>query len=100
MSDLISIDYEQMQNIGSQFDREADVVNKVLNDLKNQIQVLRSGGLISDAANAWYQEMDSDVLPAVQRFIEALMEAQQVTNQIISTMQTADDEASRYLPKN
>lgn len=99
MSDTISIEYEQMNQICTRFSEESARVRKVMNELERQIQVLKQGGWIADAADAYYQEMDSDVLPGVNRLVQALELAADATNQISTTMKNAEQEAQSFFPK-
>jgi WXG100 family type VII secretion target len=100
MADVISIDYERVKTLGNHFIQQSERVRKELNELNSQMQVLRNGGWIADAATAFYQDMESDLLPGVQRLVQALEIAQDVANQISQVMENAEEEASSFLPKS
>lgn len=99
MSDVISIDYEKMQKVANDFDREAGRVKKVLNDVNAQLNILRRGGWIAEAATKFYQEMDNDVCPGIDRLQSALTMASAKSRDIISTMKSSTDEACACLPR-
>lgn len=99
MSDIISIEYEQVSQIGTRFADESTRVQAVINQLEQQIQVLKQGGWIADAADAYYQEMDSDVMPAMLRLVQALSLASETMGQVASTLSNAEQEACGFFPK-
>jgi WXG100 family type VII secretion target len=99
MSNTIAIEYEQVSQMSSHFSEESARVRKVLTDLERQIQVLKQGGWIGDAADAYYQEMDTDVIPGVNRLIEALTLAADTMSQLSTTMKNAEEEAQACFPK-
>jgi WXG100 family type VII secretion target len=49
---------------------------------------------IGRGSEAFFSEMDGEVLPAVVRLQQALQQANQVSKEIVQTMQQADEEAS------
>ena len=57
-------------------------------------QELHGGGWIGRGSEAFFREMEGEVMPAVRRLIEALAQANQVTNQISKLFHQADQEAS------
>jgi hypothetical protein len=63
------------------------------------MEVLRGGDWIGQGARKFYAEMDSDILPSLQRLIAAMGEATKVTRQISDIVKQTEDEAARILDK-
>jgi WXG100 family type VII secretion target len=66
----------------------------VIQKVKGSMEPLQSGGWIGRAADAFFDEMNSEVLPATDRLQKVLDQASQVTKQIVQTVRQAEDEAS------
>jgi WXG100 family type VII secretion target len=66
-ADRIRADYPTLENIASTFDREQERIQQVQNALSQHVDILRSGGWVSDAADTFYREMDDELLPSVGR---------------------------------
>jgi WXG100 family type VII secretion target len=98
MSLIISIKYDGMQSTAQQFEEAAGKVKKMQGEIQQQIDVLKKGSWLSEAANRWYGEMDNDVLPGVQRLHEAYMRSSQVCREIGKMMEQAEEEAGNVLP--
>jgi WXG100 family type VII secretion target len=98
MSDMISVDYNQLSGVAQQFEQESMRVKKLMNDIDAQINTLRRGGWIADAATRFYQEMDNEVMPGVSRLQQALNQAASTCRDIATTMDDADQEACSCLP--
>lgn len=99
MSNLIQIDHDAMKAIASQFGRQSDDVTRMYRQVVTAIEKLRDGGWIGEGADAFFEEMDGEVLPAVQRLIAALAMADKVSNDISQLMENADEEASDPLKR-
>ena len=89
----VQANYEQLSQIATTFDENADLVNQQLRRVMQQIDQCRQGNWEGSHADAFYARMDNDVLPGVQRLFRALGEANDVTNQIIRIFEAAEEEA-------
>lgn len=98
MSDVTSIQYEAMQNVANQFDQEAARIQRILTQVNSHVNTLKGGGWIADAATQFYNEMDNDVCPAIQRLHDSLREASRVSREIITVLKAAEEEACGCLP--
>lgn len=99
MADIISVDYEKMKAVANTFDQESSQVKSVLTNITNQIQVLKNGGWLADAATAYYQEMDNDVCPGINRLVQAMTQSAQVCRNICTLLDSAEQEAAGLIPK-
>lgn len=84
-----------LKTIGRGFQQSSEASVQTLRQLKGAMEVLRGGDWIGQGAKKFYQEMDSDVLPAVQRLASALAHGAQTTARISQVMKRAEEEASR-----
>ena len=91
----IRADYAELARIESLFAQEAATVRQIRSTLRGSMEVLQGGGWVGEGANAFYAEMNSDVLPALQRMEQAFEQAQQITRQIRGVMQQAEQDAAR-----
>jgi WXG100 family type VII secretion target len=94
MAEVIRVDYEVLQQIADKFGRQSEVVAAVQQAVRSAMDPLEGGGWEGRGSDAFFNEMNSDILPAVQRLNDALTQAQAVSKQIHNLMQQAEDEAS------
>jgi WXG100 family type VII secretion target len=87
-------DYDSLNQIAQIFTQQADACRQTLRAVKGAKEVLASGDWIGQGANAYYQEMDSSVLPTLQRLTAALDNASQVTIKIVSVVRQAEADAA------
>ncbi len=93
----IRADHDSLKVIAKGFAREASNTQRALRKMKQSMDTLQGGDWIGKGASAFYKEMESDVLPAVERLQNALERADQVTRQISAILQEAEEEAARIL---
>lgn len=93
----IRVDHDLLKTIAQSFGQGADATGTTLRQLKSAMGTLRGGDWIGQGATKFYQEMDSEVLPSVQRLKSALAESARVSNQISQLMKQAEEEAARLL---
>jgi WXG100 family type VII secretion target len=86
--------YDELAQIAKTFGAQADQIDGVAQRLKQNKEVLRNGGWVGKGADAFYAEMDTQVLPAVQRLTQALRTGGQVTAQISAIIQQVETEVA------
>lgn len=91
----VRADYDALQEIANTFDQHASKSRQSLQRLQQRMETLQSGDWIGKGATAFYQEMNSDVLPTMRRLAAALETANRLIRQSSQIMQEAEDEASR-----
>jgi WXG100 family type VII secretion target len=96
-SPKIRADYDSLAQLSQSFQQQADATRQTLQQLKSKTDALRGGDWVGQGAQAYYQEMDGHVLPALGRLHNALEEAGRVTALISKMMKAAEEEASRIL---
>lgn len=93
MADEIRADYDQLDQVASRFANQSQAIQQMLQKVKSSMDKLE-GNWVGLGSEAFFQEMQSLVLPASQRFQNALQEASQVTRRISQTVKTAEEDAS------
>jgi len=68
----IRADYDQMPQISKRFGQEAANVKRSIDSLKRTIEVLKGGDWFGEGANAFYREMESEVMPSMQELLKTL----------------------------
>ncbi len=72
MNIIIHADYDKMPEISKRFQQEAAHVKRSIDSLKRTIEVLKGGDWFGEGANAFYREMESQVMPSMERLLKAL----------------------------
>jgi WXG100 family type VII secretion target len=89
-------DYDQLKDIAGMFNTEGDATSRVNQNLKQLADQLQGGDWIGKGAQAFSQEMNSDVLPAMKRLATAMQSASRITNQMAQVVKKAEDDASNF----
>ncbi|MFN8417819.1 MAG: C2 family cysteine protease [Anaerolineae bacterium] len=69
---IIQFDYEQLPVLAQTFAQQAQELDDLRLQLVQQLDVLQSGGWLGVAADRFYDQMLSDVLPNYNRLIESM----------------------------
>lgn len=93
MAEHVEVNYDQMTSIRNSFEQQSEDIQNMLKKLESQVDHLRGGEWIGQGANSFYDEMDSLLLPAVQRLVQALQEGSQVIAQMIEIFKQAEEES-------
>jgi len=93
MFDELRADYDQLDNVANRFANQASQIQDMLQRVRGGMESLEEGW-IGRGSEAFFSEMQSEVLPASMRLQQALQEASQVTKQIVQTVRQAEDQAS------
>ncbi len=94
MANEIRADYNQLGATAARFSNNGRTVQDMLKNVRAHMDVLENGSWIGRGSDAFFREMNAEVLPAVQRLIQAMDEANRATNQISQTVHQAEEEAS------
>jgi WXG100 family type VII secretion target len=77
------------------FARESSSMGGTLQRVKQQMETLQSGDWVGQGANAFYREMQDEILPALGKLGSALAVGDRVTRQVQQIIEQADEEAAR-----
>ena len=94
MTPLIQADYEQLAQIAARFGLQRQATQSIQQQIRQQVDTLCPEHWEGHGSQAFQSEMTDDIYPAINRFIQSLHEAQQITQQIVLVMQAAEQEAS------
>ncbi|HHY54539.1 MAG TPA: WXG100 family type VII secretion target [Chloroflexi bacterium] len=94
MVDEIRADYEALAQVAARFNSRAEATTEMLTSVQTAFTPLEQGSWIGESAEAFFVEMEEDVIPAVNRLIAALTMAGEITGEAAQTMQQADQEAA------
>jgi WXG100 family type VII secretion target len=93
MADEIKADYDQLEQVANRFANQSQEIQEMLQKVRSSMEKLENDW-IGHGSDAFFREMQSEVLPATMRLQQALEEANRVTKEILHLMQEADEEAS------
>lgn len=79
---LIKVSYEAMQKFQNSFRGQETAVQQTTGKLTKVIEQLRNGDWIGEGATAFFNEMDSEVIPAMKRLQSAMSEGDRVSKEI------------------
>jgi WXG100 family type VII secretion target len=93
MADEVKVNPDELADVQREFQNQSMSIQDMLQKTRQSMDELEPDwiGLGSDA---FFEEMQGEVLPAVQRLQEALEQAGMVTGEILNIFQQADEEAS------
>ncbi len=94
MAGEVRAEYNQLGQVASRFMNQSNAVQQMLNMINSHVEVLEAGSWIGRGFDSFEREMNGEVIPAINRLIQALEEGNRATNQIANLMQQAEDEAS------
>lgn len=94
---VVRADYDQLTQTANQFGQQAEQVKRSLQQIKSQVDTLQGGDWLGTGAQAFYAEVNSQVVPTLNRLARALEAARTTTMQVLQVMKTAEDEAARHL---
>ncbi len=94
MADTIEANYDQLGQVASRFANQSQAVQQMVQSVRSSMNKLEDGGWEGRGSDAFFTEMNEEVLPATERLRQALEEAGRTTQQIVQTMQQAEEEAS------
>lgn len=93
-ADIIQANYEELETIATRFGHWADCNVEMSGRVRQGIEKLRHGDWIGKGSEAFFKEMDGEVLPALNRLTLALQQSEDVVNEIIFILREAEEEAA------
>ncbi|MCA9932522.1 MAG: WXG100 family type VII secretion target, partial [Anaerolineales bacterium] len=92
--DIFQAQYEDLEEIARRFDQQAQESDQIRTYIQQKLDSLRNGGWEGMGSDAFYAEMEDQVMPALKRLSEAMAEGNYVTRQIMDMLQVAEEEAA------
>src|ERR1044071_7168093 len=94
MSDEIQANYDELEQISSQFQNQAQAIQQVIQKVRQSYAQLADKGWIGLGANAFFDEMETLIFPSEQRLQDALEHAGEITRNISESVKQAEQNAS------
>ncbi len=94
MADEIRADYDQLKQVATRFSNQEAMTREMINIVNRGMQPLEAGSWIGRGSDAFFNEMNGEVMPAAHRLMQALAEASSVVQQIAQTVEAAEEEAA------
>lgn len=88
-------DYDLLAQISKMFTRHSTETQRMINRVNQAVSTLQGGDWLGKGANAFYREMEQEVLPSLKRLAAALNIAGKTTRQIDMILHQAEDETAR-----
>lgn len=96
MARIIQVDYDALQTGAVEFRRQADQVLCLTAFIRQGIDGLESGGWQGIAAQAFFTEMECDIMPALDRLSAALEASKNYTLLMQERFRAGEEQAARY----
>jgi WXG100 family type VII secretion target len=96
MASVRKLNYEELSNIVKRFRSEAQEIDAVLKQTKGKVETLHGGMWVGEAADKFFNEMESLVLPHVAILVGALGHAGDVAQKIADTIRQFDEETKGF----
>ncbi|RMG74437.1 MAG: WXG100 family type VII secretion target [Chloroflexi bacterium] len=93
-AETIQANYEQLEQAARQFIERAESISQMMQHIQSCINDLQQDGWWGQGADAFYSEMEDDVLPQVKRLQGAFTQAGETAQQISQIMQEAEEQAA------
>lgn len=90
----IKAEYDTLENVAVRFDQQSVETEKMVRTLLMMLEPLEQSGWKGEAAQAFFREMNDEVLPATNRLQTAFLEGGEATRQIMQVMRTAEEDAA------
>ena len=94
-SSIAKVNYDELTQIAKQLHAESEDCTRLNSQTCQRMDALR-GGWEGDAAKAFFNEMNAELIPATQRLSSALLAGESVLNQIMRITYEADQETASY----
>lgn len=89
------LQYDEMTSIAKNFKDEGEDIARLHADTRQRVRDLYKEW-VGEGAEKFFEEMETNLLPAVQRLSNALFESQDAANEIMKIIQSADEETAGF----
>ena len=93
MAQKVECNYVMMDTIGSKFRQQGDAIEETLGDLRRKVESLE-GQWIGHGHDAFFQQMQTVVLPSMDRLVQALRAGANASKEITTLLSDEEDEAA------
>lgn len=93
----IRADYDSLNKIAQSLLSESAQIASMAKNIQSNVDTLRGGDWVGPGATAFYQEMDSSVIPSLKRLVAALDDAAKGATRIRQGVHQAETDAAKVL---
>lgn len=97
MSGTIQINYEQSKEVAKRFEQQAEAGLQIAQQLRQSLQTLENAGWEGEGSEAYFAEMNGEMLPALERLRIALEQGGIKMGEIAAIFREAEEAASHAL---
>src|SRR5688572_17936278 len=95
-SPVVRADCDRLTEIAKNFGEQAAQLRQIHQQLSRQTGTLQGGDWLGQGAQAFYGEMNGQILPTLNRLISGLEAAADTTRQVNQVAQQAENEAASF----
>jgi WXG100 family type VII secretion target len=95
MAHIAQVNYDETNSIAKNMHSDGDDLVQLHSQTRQRVQALRSEW-VGDAAEAFFEEMEGELLPALQRVSGGLFMGVEILNKIMKIIHEADEETAQY----
>jgi WXG100 family type VII secretion target len=92
MTDLVQLNYDEMQNIIKLFESDKDEIQQLHHQTRQMVESLHGSQWIGEAADRFFGEMQGEVFVRTEKMIYVLDVAAGVAKQIVQIVHQADED--------
>lgn len=92
---LFQLNYDELGSITKNFKDQGEDMAQLHSTTRQRVRDLHKEW-IGEAADEFFDEMETELLPALKRLSQALFYSQDVTNEIMKIIEDADEETAGY----
>ena len=96
MAKIRKLNYDDMNSIVGKFKTEAQEIDGMLKQTKGKVESLHNNQWVGQGSEKFFSEMESLVLPAVSRLVDALNHAADIAQKIADTIRRFDEETKSF----
>ena len=96
MASVRKLHYDDLNTIIGKFRSEQQEIDALLKQTKGKVESLHNNQWVGEGADKFFNEMESLVLPSVNRLVGALGHAGDVAQKIADTIRRYDEECKNY----
>ena len=96
MAEKTEINYDQLENFMRIFETEQQEIQSLTGQTRSMVGDLHGGGWVGRGADKFVNEMAGEVIPAMNRLSNALLEAKRVVGMIYQIFNQAEEETQGY----
>lgn len=88
---IIKLDFDAFKNIEGSFRAQETATSETIGKLKKTIEQLRGGEWYGEGATKFFAEMDSQVMPSMDRLKKVMGEGDRISKEIEKTQHEAEN---------